>query len=984
MVQFSISATNVDPLVRHAAEVKKDTIWRVSILPPSESDSGEDTWGLAAITRLQSLLRSAGGCAEEIIPENLRVSYSGGRVLVMEGPEAIESYCYTDSEKGLPHKWLIVDTKEKSDTIRIGYMSVVSQIINESPVGEAYVEDGVYLEKTYTIVGRTEYAFNDDSIVCVVEGRRIGKGNKASVSGMVHAPLTFDVFLECRGHETELTANHIIGRALQIGQLLASQPMVPALNASEVLDGYKALVSSLAGMLDAPLYFLAPKPVTLEQRHLRSPGYGVVTVQEGYAVTEKADGERMLMYVWKDRRCYLINNTFQVFETGLFANSTDMIDTLLDGEYIAWDKLEGGNQNSDIFMVFDMYATGGKSIMELPLISSNNDKTRYSEYCNAVESIKGKNTKKTEDSDNGGSIRIGAKVHVLGDKDIFAAVRKVLGGSHEYEIDGLIFTPVNIPVFAHYDGQQPKLDSVFRRSARWNRLFKWKPPAQNTIDFLVRTNGTNVDVEGKRYRAFTLLTGYNRLQWEKHTVLDALHLLFMVQRGKTIVRKDYMPMPFRPYAYGVNGTDVALLPIDEATGSVHDAVMQPIENDTIVEFGYDIEREKLGESASLCWKPLRVRDDKTRMYRAKKQIGGAANDYSVALSVWTNIHEPVSMEMISGKMPVPENPRMSSDDQPGVDDIYYASSVPREYSLSFDMLQFHNLGIKGLLYSKVPKREGKLLELACGKAGDLGRWEHSGFSLVVGVDVVADNILNAADGAYARVMSRRHRGQHPMNFMFLVGDCGKSMETQDDSDTVHLWRLVTGQSKYNERDPNRHLHSKAKGGFDMVSCQFAIHYFFKDAGMLDSFMDNVSRNLKSGGVFVGTCMDANRVDCLFDDKGTIAEGRKNGGVLWAVMRRYDLPRNTNGPYGNKVDVFLERTQQVIGEYLVDFEELTRVAASKGMVLDSTALFGDTFHQLTENGCPAIEALRTAVNNMKNDDIQKRFSFLNRWFVFRKM
>ena len=59
------------------------------------------------------------------------------------------------------------------------------------------------------------------------------------------------------------------------------------------------------------------QPITLlEKVNLIDPKeYGSVTL-EGYTVTEKADGERLLMYI-DDINIYMINNTYNVITTGM-------------------------------------------------------------------------------------------------------------------------------------------------------------------------------------------------------------------------------------------------------------------------------------------------------------------------------------------------------------------------------------------------------------------------------------------------------------------------------------------------------------------------------------------------------------------------------------------------------------------------------------------------------------------------------------------
>ena len=55
---------------------------------------------------------------------------------------------------------------------------------------------------------------------------------------------------------------------------------------------------------------------------------------------------------------------------------------------------------------------------------------------------------------------------------------------------------------------------------------------------------------------------------------------------------------------------------------------------------------------------------------------------------------------------------------------------------------------------------------------------------------------------------------------------------------------------------------KGKEGFNITSCQFALHYFFENVGILNNFLQNVSDCTKVGGYFIGCCYDG---DKLFKD-----------------------------------------------------------------------------------------------------------------------
>ena len=47
--------------------------------------------------------------------------------------------------------------------------------------------------------------------------------------------------------------------------------------------------------------------------------------------------------------------------------------------------------------------------------------------------------------------------------------------------------------------------------------------------------------------------------------------------------------------------------------------------------------------------------------------------------------------------------------------------------------------------------------------------------------------------------------------------------------------------------------------FDLVSTQFAIHYFFESETKLRAFLHNVTDRLEEGGKFIGTTIDSDRL-----------------------------------------------------------------------------------------------------------------------------
>ena len=102
--------------------------------------------------------------------------------------------------------------------------------------------------------------------------------------------------------------------------------------------------------------------MTLERRHIRAERPG--TILKDYTVTNKADGERSMLFVARDKRLLKLNNNQQVTWTGIVALHDDHIGTVIDGEYLP---------NFHKFCIFDVYRYKGKDTRGLPLLRRDTD-----------------------------------------------------------------------------------------------------------------------------------------------------------------------------------------------------------------------------------------------------------------------------------------------------------------------------------------------------------------------------------------------------------------------------------------------------------------------------------------------------------------------------------------------------------------------------------------------------------------------------------
>jgi len=177
----------------------------------------------------------------------------------------------------------------------------------------------------------------------------------------------------------------------------------------------------------------------------------------------------------------------------------------------------------------------------------------------------------------------------------------------------------------------------------------------------------------------------------------------------------------------------------------------------------------------------------------------------------------------------------------------------------------------------------------------------------------------------------------------------------------------------------------------MSACMFAVHYFFGRPEHLRNFARNVAGVLRPGGVFVGVCLDGQRVDALLSSEAPKVGDTVDGGG-WRITRKYKGALDAKDPWknvGREIDVFMETIGQTLPEFIVDYKLLVQVMAEVGLAplpsaqtADaglgelSTGLFDEAFARMSRGVSPRGDMVAMS-------DSDKRYSFMNRWFAFRK-
>lgn len=768
--------------------------------------------------------------------------------------------------------------------------------------------------------------------------------------------------------------------------------------------------------------FIGPSSKTLQLDNITSLNNDslIPNIRNGFVVTEKADGLRNLLYVpIQSNKVYMIDMNMNVIFTGAKIDNEEFSGLLLDGELIKTDK---NGKSINLFAAFDIYFFKNDDIRSLPFMQLDNQtdiyKCRYQlmsyvvKHLNLTSVVEVTEYKENMNNNTKSPIKVITKEFYpySSNESIFEGCNKILSkveeGRFNYETDGLIFSHAYYGVGGSKIGETGPLTKK-----TWNYSFKWKPPHLNTIDFLVSTvksengddlvtpvfeSGFNVDknVQLSEYKTVVLRCGFNEIL---HGYLNPCKNVFedeipQYSNDNKVSKQVLYPMrfyPSEPYDEKAGLAKIMLKKDENGKNQMYSDEMEVFSDNMIVEFSYDINGED-----GWKWKPLRVRHDKTTELRnGNPQYGNA---YSTANNNWKSLHFPISEEMIRtglgiGNVFVNEN-------------IYYNTSDSKSQTIA--LRNFHNLYVKRNLIYGVSKPGDKLIDFACGKGGDFPKWIESKLSMVYGIDISSDNIENRLDGACARYLNNKRDFKNVPDCLFLIGNSAQNIKSGEAMNTEREKRISKAIFGEGNKDPQIlgkgvvKMFGQGQGGFEISSCQFATHYFFKNPSSLLGFMKNIAQCTKLNGHFIGTCYDGKEV---FNLLRNIKEGEginimENGKKIWEIKKDYsrDQFEDNSSSLGYTIDVFQETINQFQKEYLVNFQYMIRVMESFGfkVISDEEAKdFGfpkgsSLFSSLYDN---MIEEIKNKKLNKKNiglankmTSFEKQISFLNRYFIFKKI
>jgi mRNA (guanine-N7-)-methyltransferase len=173
-------------------------------------------------------------------------------------------------------------------------------------------------------------------------------------------------------------------------------------------------------------------------------------------------------------------------------------------------------------------------------------------------------------------------------------------------------------------------------------------------------------------------------------------------------------------------------------------------------------------------------------------------------------------------------------------------------------------------------------------------------------------------------------------------------------------------------------------GFDVVSCQFAIHYFMRTNVTFSNFLQNLNSVSKIGTFFIGTCLDALSVhtELSKSDAGELSGMNDDGVRVWNIKKSYDTYPTKDDPYGKEINVYVHSIGKEAAEYLVDYDILTDLLATIGFA----PLQKKRYNSLRLTSASELFANVKTQTGRKDamSPYESSYSYLHRWFIFEKI
>jgi hypothetical protein len=458
-------------------------------------------------------------------------------------------------------------------------------------------------------------------------------------------------------------------------------------------------------------------------------------------------------------------------------------------------------------------------------------------------------------------------------------LKDIYNAKYPYEIDGLIFEHKNKDWFK-------------------TELYKWKPPEELTIDFLVMAPpdkgviGIAPHIQHPGHKLLFLFCGINKNQYNRTHNIRRIAGYGSIFSGRKFI--DYWPIQFSPVS-------------DPTVYIYQHPNSQPLDI-----IGRICEFVREGD----MWKFVRIRTDRDIEISRGSYFG---NNIVVAESIWNSIKEPLVFTMLQSSLI--ETTRYSSKPYFGNTDVRYKpanafSSFVKEISLA---------PYKGLNW---------IIDLAAGRGADLFRWSRMGIKNVLSIDNDLD--------ALTELMRRQRYAQKGIGHY-------KTVVHTHHADLNDDYKVLVASIKDKYPVP--------PAGASLVVCNMAIHYMCETDLTISNFVMLVDYITAKNGFFIFTCYNGRRVFDLLSDTGKF-QSFDGDALKYSIIRSYNA--SAFEKTGLQIHTLLGFTGgEHRMEYLVNIEYVLELFKGRGFKLVKHNAFSEHLEEYSVENLDKYDSLSEA-------------------------
>lgn len=657
-------------------------------------------------------------------------------------------------------------------------------------------------------------------------------------------------------------------------------------------------------------------------------GADVHELNGNYAIVDKADGLRSVLYLGEDKMVRILDEKkFKETDIKCGGQCSGLMESLIDSEFIPKIKT---------FFVFDVLVFNGKDVRGEPFEKRHELLLKF------------KKLKWSSDLD----YDIKVKDYEVDYADFFKACKRVYERPHPYNLDGLVFTPL-------------KGDYA-------SKSLKWKPLKDLTIDFIVRIRKSYKD-KGKTYLVLDLFNTVTRAEMYKNGLRfprGYFDYFPMINNSFYSVPYPFMPEYDSKHAYCIvevtqkksvsrnfsySGNE-SIREFDyehpeyfykksEVINGKRAVKLVPIIDNAIIEMNYNVKSND--NNPARKWIPYRFRRDRTvqfwtNLYHNEKKNNrtlSGPNAKRKADVIWKMYQNPITSEMMFGEEPLPK--------------LYYTqTNIDRSHTRN---LVFFHLYIKEMLYSTYfyyKNYTESLLELSAGDGSDAANIIKQSPRYVLMIDII-ETSLTKATMDFKKFQNKYRKYKTKVDTLAL------DLREESAKKIAPLAR---------KNDSNK---------FDVVSIQFSFHYMMETKESFKNLFNTIKTYTAPGGFYFMTCFDGATVYKELKnqrEKVITVEGEPDK-VLYSIERMYDntVPFDELDMFGTPIKVSIHTIGKNMIEYLVNFKKLVSYFKKNGFDLVDTKMFSKV----------AKEWEKTNKDGRKLTKPEQEFSFLNRYAVFQR-